>query len=248
MPAFIALVVILVVVTIISTAGIVYMLWDKRQDNDKDARVRRYKSTRAEDSGWMARLVRVFRSRKPEPLHRRETSDKEMMQDWAQSAQNTTSTRDILATIREEQSEHQPEDAYSTTDIVTPSTRSPAVSILDTYHRVQRPVPSRCRGYAASHLSTSEGSTRSMSVASYRSRQDSSGPHMQPSIPSIAEHLVSPSLPSSSPSMSPSPLIQRLGSPDSFDTIYPNGRGRPFATQSGTSITLEGGTKFREEL
>ncbi|KAH6919176.1 hypothetical protein BKA70DRAFT_1137610 [Coprinopsis sp. MPI-PUGE-AT-0042] len=255
-PAFIALVVVLVVVTIVSTAGILYMLWDNRQKNDKSARLHRYQSKGAEDGGWVARLGRIFGSRKPEPLHRRETSDKEMMQDWAQSAHNIPSTRDILATIREEQSEHQAEDAYTTTDytpVVTPSTRSPAVSILDANHRLHRAVPSRSRTYASSHLSTSEGSIRSMSVASYRSRHDSSGPHIQPSIPSIAEHLASPSLHSSSlhsssPSMSPSPLIKRLGSPDSFDHIYPNGRGRPFATQSGTSITLEGGTKFHEEL
>lgn len=251
-PAFIALVVLLVVVTLVSTAGIAYMLWDKRYSrHDRSERIRKYRSTVAEDGSWVARLGRIFGSRKAEPLHRREPSDKEMMQDWAHSAHNTPSTRDILATIREEQSEHQLEDAYSTTDrtsVNTPSMMSPAVSLLDANHRVQRPVVSRSRTYASSHLSTSEGSIRSMSAASYRSRHDSSGPYNQPSIPSIAEHLISPSLPSSSPSMSPSPLAQRLGSPDPFDPVYPNGKGRPFATQSGTSITLEGGTKFLEEL
>ena len=251
-PAFIALVVVLVAVTIVSTAGIVYMLWDRRYKDDRSMKIRQYKSKGAEDSSWVARLGRIFGSRKPESLHCREPSDKEMMQDWVQSAQHTPSARDILATIREEQSEHQLEDGYeSTTDrtsVSTPSVMSPAVSLLDANHRVHRPVLSRSRTYASSHLSTSEGSIRSMSVASYRSRHDSSGPYTQPSIPSIAEHLISPSLPSSSPSMSPSPLAQRLGSQDYFDPIYPNGKGRPFATQSGTSITLEGGTKFREEL
>ncbi|EAU81991.1 hypothetical protein CC1G_09177 [Coprinopsis cinerea okayama7 len=264
--AFIALIIVLILVILICSTTALYILWENSTKADREYRVRRYKATgleAASEGKWIARLGKFFHFRsatKVSSSQRNSSSKKRSIRGWAQSV-DRASSRDILATI-EEQPEYQNSNADSKqmvqTTTTTPSTQSPALSTLSvmevTSQRHIQPLPPS-RGRTSSWISDKSMTVSFVSTLPTHPESSSedeveppSSPRAQLSMSSIPEHVTyQPSVNMSSPSLS-RPSTLRTLSADQIEQIYPNGQGRPFATQSGTSITLQGGTKFVEEV
>jgi len=246
--AFVALLIVLTLIIITACSAAIYLLWENSNNRDRQARVRRYKSSGIEaaaaDSSWMARLTALFGSRNMGRSHDcSKPPKKQAIKGWLQSVDRETK-RDPLATIEEQPEEHLKDDAArvypqmvqaSRPSFSTTASGSSPGSVYDhTRPPLQFARPPLAMHRAASLASTT--SNRSMSV----SFVGHPAPRAQGSIPSIAETMSSTSHPHT-PILLPPPL-------EHGELVYPNGRGRPFATRSGTSMTLEGGTKFMEEL
>lgn len=143
-------------------------------------------------------------------------------------------------------------------DISRPPSAVPSTSASPPIFQRSLPMSVDTRPRVSSMLSDT-----SMSIASYRGGtslryHEPFAPVPQRSISTITSQLA-PSM-FSSPSSTPPPNVNRglNGSPEPMSgdespraegSVYTNGKGRLFATRSGTSmLTFEGGTKFVEEL
>ncbi|TFK25754.1 hypothetical protein FA15DRAFT_686789 [Coprinopsis marcescibilis] len=246
--AFIALVVILALVIFITGAAVLYLIWDEKlSKNDRSSRVQRYRSSGKDDDGGSPRKPRwipsLFQWNRSHSSSQATVTKKNSIGGWLRSSEPNPSSDPLSI------AEEQPPTGTTTPVNGQMSETSPArlsvISVAETAHKILQPIPiSRDR---VSSILSERSRTVSFGSTLPSHHDHSSNPRTQHSIPSIVEHLSPPSV-MSSPSPSTSPGLLGTPSAEELALIYPNGRGRPFATQSGTSITLERGTRFMEDL
>ncbi|KAJ3532994.1 hypothetical protein NMY22_g7518 [Coprinellus aureogranulatus] len=259
--AFIAVVVVLVLIIIVACTAVAYLILESRQDGRHSHRqyqpsprgleARNATTSKPTSRSFLDRLM---------SKHKRKTSTlvedqkpRRSGQGWVQATQDDGDDDEIASAKRRAGHAAQMSEVLDTS---RPPSALPSVNASPT--STQRPLPSGNRPRVSSMLSDT-----SMSIASYREGtnlryQEPFAPVPQRSMSTFTTQLA-PSM-FSSPSSTPPPSITRAmsGSPEQLSgdeslqpagLVYPNGRGRPFTTHSGTSmLTFEGGTKFMEEL
>lgn len=259
--AFIAVVVVLVLIIVVACTAVAYLIYESRQEGRQPQR--QYQASRTLDlenvQGDSSSSGGIFHRLLSK--HKKKTSttvaDSKISmtgQGWVQAARDECDDEESTAKRRFRHATQMSEilDASRPPSAIPSANTSPA--------SVQRPLPisTDSRPRVPSMLSD-----RSMSGGSYQGTSlryhEPFAPVPQRSISTFTTHLA-PSM-FSSPASSPPPSVNRPlnGSPEPLSgdeslqversSVYMNGKGRPFATRSGTSmLTFEGGTKFVEEL